>query len=588
MRHRLLSLVCVAAFSVAGLSGAHAQTALELLDRTQKDLQTHYDVAKAEATKKAEEARKAREVKRAEEAKKADETNKGDEPKKELASRRELMEEQFDDAMPFRQEDMVYRNGLNTLEQTRQYLESGNDDSAMQQLASGRSGTDLPEEIRTALDTIRQKLMTERTAREKDYAAEIDAACERAGDAVLKAKEPKDLDGTLKELVKLTRQPDYNRYRGNGEGSSAVRLQAASNFVSRWQDYLLARNRNDDRAVTNTLRNLSDNSNQPLLIPRSVILALQPREPENDSPRSTPRPVQRPQEQIDADAAGIVEAVKTLGEIPDALAKLAKLRQEITSRSSYSYSSDSVLGSSVAGLESIQRAYLEIQHGLATTISLGISRTENTSHPNIENALLPLRVQLVKLVAPRLLGATEEDKAADGEGLDAYLHRLIEAAKKRQDWSAVERGLDLKRTLAASASSAFVNSNDQETQAFKNFFAGRNLEQARQYEQAVISYLTALRSGQEDLPAALIGERLEAIQMAHPTEYASGSKYVLEPPRTPFGYGPPGMYRGMSDPRFPGRMGAQPEPAENTLPVPAVSPSATPGPKPAPSAGPQP
>ncbi len=34
---------------------------------------------------------------------------------------------------------------------------------------------------------------------------------------------------------------------------------------------------------------------------------------------------------------------------------------------------------------------------------------------------------------------------------------------------------------------------------------------------------TALRSGQEDLPTGLIGERLGAIQKAHPAEYASGT-----------------------------------------------------------------
>ena len=279
---------------------------------------------------------------------------------------------------------------------------------------------------------------------------------------------------------------------------------------------------------------------------------------------------------IDADADEIIKAVKTLGDIPVALTKLAALQRELIFHRSYSLGSDSVLGSAMLGLEAIQRAYLEIQHGLATTISLGHGRGEFSLHPNVENVLLPLRVELVKLVAPRLMGAPKEEKAAEGEGLDAYLRRLIEAAKKRQDWLAVERGLDLKHTLAATASSAFVSSNDRETQAFKDFFAGRNLEQARQYDQAVISYLTALRSGQEDLPADLIGDRLDAIQRAHPAEYASGSSYMRELPRPTV---PPGL---------PERAGGLPGAAENILSVPAASPSATPGPKSAPPVGPQP
>lgn len=550
----LLPLATVSAFFLVGTSHAFSQSTSELLDRAQKDLQTRYD------------------------------------EKRPKSDDRDTARSSRDQA-----ESYAMQNVLSELRQARRYFVSGNEETGIQQLSQFQSMSNVPEETKTAIEAVIQQAQKERAARDAAFAKEVDAACQRASEAVLKAKEPKDLDATLQDLAHVTDSQPGSRYNDGGNNRASTRLQAAVTFVNRWQDYLLALNRHNESGVANALRNLADNSNsrEPSLVPRSVILALQPQtDPENESSSRSRRPG-RPQAQIDADAVEIVQGVKTLDEVPAALAKLVALRKELTSQPSYSSSPDSDLNVALTSLQAIQKTLLELQNGLATSISLSSERSGYNPHPNVENALLPVRVQLLKLAAPRLLGAGSDEKPVAEEALDTYLRRLIDAAKKRQDWNAVVRGLELKHTLATSTTTgSYVASNDQEVTAFKSFFAGRNLEQAGQFEQAVISYLTALRSGQEDLPSAAIGEHLTAIQKAHPTEYTGGSAYVLNPPPSPYGdfprFGLPGMYRGGFDPRSPGRPGFPGMPAvEEKLSVPAAPPTPSPVPPTPPTPGPK-
>ncbi len=546
---RAFSLPALLAVFLFGTGNMFSQTPIELLDRVQKDLQTRYDAKRA-------------------------------------------MPEAAPTPPPMldRTEEYTLQRTLDELRQARQYLLNGNEEAGLQMLSQLQTTAGASEEMRTAVDALAKQLQTERTARATAFVSTVDAACKRAADAVLKANDPKDLDATLQDLAQITDRQPGDHYSESGNSRVASKLQAAISFVNRWQDYLLARNRHNDSGVSNALRNLAENGSQPPLIPRSAILALEP-QTESDSEsssRSRHTTPGRPRAQIEADAVEIVQGVNKLDDLPAALTKLVALRKEVTSQPSYSYSSESDLGVALTSLQALQKTSLELQSGVATSVNLSSSRSEANSHPDIENALLPVRVELVKLAAPRLLGAPNDEKPAAGEALDAYLHRLIESAKKRQDWDAVVRGLEIEHSLATSASTTpYVVSNDQEVLAYKNFFAGRNLEQAGQYEQAVVSYLTALRSGQEDLPAAFIGEHLTTIQKTHPAEYTSGAAYVLNPPPSPYGefprFGPPGMYRGGYDPRSPGRPGFPGMPpgmpaGDEKLSVPAATPSPSPVP----------
>ncbi len=263
---------------------------------------------------------------------------------------------------------------------------------------------------------------------------------------------------------------------------------------------------------------------------------------------------------------------------------LETLRREFgDGQLNYGYNSE--FGFVQTSLQNFEKTRLELESGLGTTISLIGNRSDgNNSKPGLEPRLVALRAELIQMALPRLLDAPGE-KAAAGEGVDVFLRRLIEAAKKRADWTAVVQGLDLSRSLAT-GNNAYATSNGQETEAFKQFFTGLNMETAGQYQQAVIAYLNALRTGVQDLPTTVIGEHLAAIQREHPADYTTANTYSLNPPAPSnqnYSYGS----RGANDLRFnrPGYPGAAEQgtpspmltvPAASPVPTPASSPSVAP------------
>ena len=152
------------------------------------------------------------------------------------------------------------------------------------------------------------------------------------------------------------------------------------------------------------------------------------------------------------------------------------------------------------------------------------------------------------------------------------------------------RGLEINRSFATSQSN-YSSANAVETEAFKSFFSGLNLEAAGQYQQAVIAYLTALKSGVQDLPAATIGEHLATIEKVHPKDFTDANTYVLNAPQPRYSNSPhgPGL-RGAYDPRFnrPNNPGAPEQPPPPAVAVPAVTPAASAAPVVLPSPVPKP
>ncbi len=530
MQRRFLSLVGTMILAVSGAASAFSQTPTAMVDRARKDLQNIIDAKK-------------------------------DQP------------------------NAAHQSALVSLMQVRQSLGAGNEDFAVQQIDSLVTLPGIPEDIRGAIEAIGQRIRTERADRVTAYNTDVDAACQRAAAAVSQAKEPKDLDATLRDLARMSDRPVITRTGENGSGR-VPKLQTATSFVTRWQDYLQAKGHSSDNNLSSMLRTLAD-GNTPPLIPRSEILALMPppdaeAEPparfRRPTPTSTPTPM--PTAQVDAAATEIMRGVKKLDDVAPAITQLVELRKEAGPYNNAG--SDSTLGAALNGLQALQRTALETENGMTSGYGFGLSRSEYPSHPEVETFLLPLRVQLVKQAASRLVAAPSDAKSADGEPLDTYLRRLIASANKRQDWAGVVRGLEFCRTLTGSGSSPFIHNADQELTAFQTFLAAINLEQAAQYEEAVASYLNALRSGQEDLPTALIGERLANIQKAHPAEYARGTGRVDESVRTYRNLRELWL-RGRGEAMAPGEDAATSTPAPPTpTPTSSVSPNVRPAPTPTP------
>ena len=460
------------------------------------------------------------------------------------------------------------------LEGIRQAMSRGEDNNALSALNQIEAASS-SEEVRRACEALVDKINKERIAREQAFATELDVAVKRAGEVVLRAKEPKELDGLIADFGRL----QESRISSDGrDNRTQQKIQGAVTFLNRWQEYLAAQAKGDDQAAANALRSLGENGyNQTLLIPRSEMLARMPNTGDSSTGRN-----RLSRTEVNAAVADLLERTRTLDDIPATLGKLNELAARNGNNANFSDGSTD-LGAAVGSLQAIQKTRAELQAGMATTINLNTLRGSNDPRSAFENKLTGLRAELIKMALPRLLGAADE-KPVEGEGVSEFLHRLMDRAKKRAEWAMVTRGLDMDRNLASGMNN-YSAVNNQEAEAYRQFFAGMNLEAAGQYTQAVIAYLSALKSGAQDVPATVIGEHLSAIEKAHPKEFAEANAHVLNPPPQNYPYGP----AGGGDPRLrrggyvPG-MPEQPTPATTiTVPAtatPAAAPVATPTPSP--------
>ena len=472
---------------------------------------------------------------------------------------------------------------LSRLSGVRFFLKADQEDAAVQQLESLKP--DLTNEAeRDACEAVVQKLQGERAEKEASITAMATDVLKRAGEAVMKAKNPKDLDATLQELSREADDPAISRAFASHNEPFTNRLKSAARFVGRLQDCLVFVSHHDNHQAADTLRAmLSDNGDaiQAMGVPRSEIInritaVSEPRDP--DTP-----PARRSAAEIDADVAAAFDRVHALDDLPTAIRTLMALHDEMLAGSGRGYSTGNranELSNTLSRLHNLAKAYTELQHGLGDPQESWFTRGEGLSDLPDESVLAVLRAQLAALALPRLLGAPDNEKPAAGERVDTFLNRLIEAAKQRGDWHAVARGVECRRALKSGGKYEVNASNNvPEESAFREFFAGQNFEQAAQYGQAVESYLTALNNGGQDLPVSLIGARLAAIRKEHPKEYAVGNRGNGSSSTVYFGDGTRSRAE-QTDPSDP------PSSPSNVT----VSPAATPAPSasPSPSAAPPP
>lgn len=435
------------------------------------------------------------------------------------------------------------------LEGIRQSMSRGDDRNALSTIhqIEDMSST---EEVHRACAALVDKINKDHTAREQAYVTELDVAIKRAGEIALRAKDPKELDGPITDFNRLA---ESRTSSDNRDSRTQQKIQGGINFLNHWQEYLAAHVKGDDAAATNALQNLgSGSSGLTMFVPRSEVLARMP-----GSNR-------RPPAEVSAIVADVLDHTRTLDDIPATLSKLSEYGTH-NNNGSTSFDGTTDLGVAVYNLQAIQKVRAELQAGIATTINVNTLRaTEGSTRAGIEGKLTGLRAELIKATLPRLLDAADE-RPTEGESVNDFLRRLIELAKKRGDWPAVARGLDLGRNLAPGQNN-YTTANAQETEAFRQFFAGLNLEAAGQYAQAVLAYLGALKTGAQELPASVVGEHLAAIEKAHPQEFAEANAALLNPPPSPSGIDPARNRRA----NYPPTASDQPTPP-TTITLPAVA-----------------
>ena len=363
--------------------------------------------------------------------------------------------------------------------------------------------------VRQAVEKVQAAVKAKRDAQIKSDEADIDAKIENIKDVVRTAKKPEDLDALIGSSA-----PDF---RGEGQyNNEALRqkyqqLRQMQQFVLRWQDYLFADGKGQSEQAASVLRDLI-NQNNVSIIPRSQLLAMSgsatlphsiATQPSSATSASAP---EAPGDGI----RKIVEPLKQLDDIPKALDALSLLQKN----PGFNFRPwNDPIAATMADLTAIYQAHVQHKAGLP------VQFTMTTGTDTLASVTLPLKTQLLREALPDILGTSEP--LHDGESIETYLSREMQAAQQAMDVALILRIQGLKAGLGEKDEEA----NEKEFAVTLN--AALNQDQAGQYLLALISYQTALKNGGALAPAKEIGARIEAIKAAHPEDYQTAMKILL-------------------------------------------------------------
>jgi hypothetical protein len=340
----------------------------------------------------------------------------------------------------------------------------------------------------------------------------IDAAITAAAKTAQSATKAADLDDPITSLAQLQ--------EATGQQGRDGRLQHVRQFLLSWQDYLAYVEQGNFPDALKTLQSAKDND-ESFLIPRSHILAAIGTLSHRPPPQTKPS-AQEPASQPTADAIKTILAkTTTLDAIPAAQDALAGLQP----RAKSDHDSDNPCTATANELAAIFRAYQCYKAGLPCKLSFKPENDEAFTNT------LPLRIQLLRLVIPQILGMDPGSKPDPNESIQKYLNRTMAAARQSGDAHLIGRVQELQDALdgnqgSSAPSLAFLN----------NLQAAHNQEAAGQFTPAVISYEATLASGGNLAPTEAIGARLDAIKKGHPQEYDKAMQLFLTNP--PPGPGP--------------------------------------------------
>lgn len=379
------------------------------------------------------------------------------------------------------------------------------------------------------------------------------------GKTVGEAQQPADLDRMIYRIIDEG-NPRQGNSRREDPRLAALRQQisSAKSFLENWQDSLSHfQEKNYDGAQSAMRSTLGNNHN---FLPRSEIL----------DRLAAIEKLRRKQSGQDSEEEAITfeEIAKNLGDIEGAL-RLMERWVEQKQRSRRTGTPDMALQSFFSRLGALVTSYERYQAGLPFELSFAMARTASYSSeiPQETMKLLnAVELSVVKLALPRYLGLHDAPKAAAGESLDDYFHRLLRhytdkgMAVEALRIGSVQDTLRISKTVTP-----------EDLMGLRHHAAARLQMKAGQWRSVVQSLHAALRTGSPLLPAEEIGELLKRIEKEHPEEYQLGTYQPL-PAEVRISYvrsdQPFDMQRINTETNL-------------VVPVPGVSPAKEPEPKPA-------
>lgn len=375
--------------------------------------------------------------------------------------------------------------------------ESGDEiDSVLRQLTTSRLSP-AAKELISQLQKEAPKFIDER---QKAFAEQVSAGIEKAAKACRQAKTAPEMETAIAQFSAL--KPRNQNGRTTEQQTRLVqRIDSVLRFMTRWQDSILQASAGYDGAARNILRELADpsssysgNQNYPLLT-RAEIVARMGKESE-------------------ATVEDILRGVKTLDELPKAIADLQRLSQE--PRRGVSMME---INSPVGELTQISRGHNAFKGGAYD----GALASVSTDAPYVQAIgsspeLTRLRNLLLTEVLPKYLELPDDPKPKANENASDFLLRLAKESAGKEDWARVARILDAYRQVAFGRvqTPAWV---DADIDACENFASAANLEKAGRFAAAIQAYQKVLTKIGRYAPTAAANDRLLALQKSQPEAF---------------------------------------------------------------------
>jgi hypothetical protein len=381
----------------------------------------------------------------------------------------------------------------------------------------------------------------------KNKSGDTDALIASVGPLVEKAKNPKDLDGLLETLhgsvQTLAASPSDARSQ-----MKLQQLNSAFQFVTRWQEYLAASVAGADARAKASLDNIlrSQQIFDPIFLPRSEILE-HLNDPDKYALEAATADSKSSNPDSNADPLdNILEAVKKVEDIPDAVDKIGRLSvAKIKSNLDWSQ------------LAALFNQYDNVAAGLPVVLDLKAFM----EGPTIGGDVSRIRSLLLLYMLPRAFGTDKTAPPREGETVRAYLDRMRDSASEKENWPLMQKVISVQMRLSgvSSPTPIYFPQYVRPLQSYNGtqcFLAGLSRESSGQYELAVKSYEDAFSRPDMFLPVKAVGARLAAIKAAHPDEYEKGEEDSLIPALSTLLPGGPGAFlsgfASMIQPGMPG------------------------------------
>ncbi|MHA3773320.1 hypothetical protein ACXR0O_17440 [Verrucomicrobiota bacterium sgz303538] len=336
-------------------------------------------------------------------------------------------------------------------------------------------------------------------ARQKQFAASVNAVVEKTGAVCLKSEKEGDLSDVAAEIATL-RRTISSGYSSEIQTRLAGRLDAASRFVTRWQEFLAQKANGYEDSARNILRELADSPQGIPVVPREKLLAkLATLETGGSSVQA------------------ILAGVKSLDDLPKALSELQKLRQS----DRRGYSTDGM--SPVNDLTRMNAAWAAAKNGQYSSAISFVTSPETSPNASTPE-LLRIESMLFSAVLPRFLALPDNPQPKPGENSSEFLLRLADDASTKGDWDRLRRVLEAYRIKAFSTRGP--SWLDADITGCTAFLTAQNLEKAGRLGPAILAYQRVLRSPGKYSPVAQASQRLEALQKEKTAEFNEAARQI--------------------------------------------------------------